>query len=149
MLTKKQMSGHCKKVGFAKRTQRRSRVLQGLYSHTKPRKRTLVETFYRENSMQDPIRPEKRQLLKSMKELFVELKKQHPSVKISLRSFFCYRPKSVKNVKFAHFRQCLCDIYLNPKLKTLNSCLAEKFECVRDLLEQTVCEFEGDCPKIK
>lgn len=142
------------KIGLSGRTTR-SKATGGLYRRLGNGKREMVRVFFTENSYPDPSKPHRRQLLKSVKELYTDFRRKHPSVRLSLASFFRYRPSAIKSVKLAVFRQCQCDICLNPKLKlsAINKWLPSesdaKFECVRDLLERTVCEFVTGMPKLE
>ena len=103
-----------------------------------------IRDFYYQNAVEDPCKSSKRsQLTKSVKELHNDFLKKS-RFNVSLRSFHCHKPKDIKSVRKMKFRQCLCEICLNPKLKVsrLNS-LAHKSESVRELLKESMCGFEG------
>ena len=106
--------------------------------------------FFFEHSHPDPCKKsKKRQLLRPVKDLHREFCSTHPEVKASCRSFYRWKPQDVASVKKVKFRQCLCDVCLNPKLKLerLNRLLTTKFENVRQLLNESVCCFESQ-PKL-
>ncbi|XP_070210071.1 uncharacterized protein [Littorina saxatilis] len=110
----------------------------------------LVLRFYEEHSHADPCKASRsRQLLRPVRDLHQDFLRLNPNNKISLRHFHRLKPKNVASVRKAKFRQCLCEICLNPKLKlqTLNM-LAPCFRSVREMLEESVCAFV-DMPKLE
>ena len=89
-----------------------------------------------------------KQLLKPVSQLHKEFVKATNS-KVSLQSFHQHKPDNIASVKKLKFRQCLCEVCLNPKLKLrrLNCELEVKCESVRKLLNESLCEFE-DAPHL-
>lgn len=103
-----------------------------------------VKQFYLEHSQADPCKVStRRQLLLPTRELHKLFEENDPDTKISLRTFNRLRPKNVASVRKAKFRQCLCEVCMNPKMKVerLNRLLKEKCGCVRDLLNESMCAF--------
>ena len=109
-----------------------------------PKLQADIRDFYHQNAVEDPSKPsKKRQLTKSVKELHKDFLTKS-RLNVSLRSFHRHKPKDIKSVRKMKFRQCVCEISLNPKLKVsrLNS-LSHKSESVRELLNESMCGFEG------
>ena len=53
-------------------------------------------------------------------------------------------PKDVASVRKLKFRQCMCEICVNPKLKLtrLSHYMKKKCDSVRELLGESVCAFD-------
>ena len=140
---KQQGSTSHDQIGLSKRYVNASK--RPLYKRNGHGGHETVREFYNANSQPDPCKKSsKRQLLKPVKELYKEFQRQHPEVKVSLRTFHRQKPSHLASVKKAKFRQCLCEVCLDPKLKlkTVNRFLKDKCDCVRDLLTESVCAFE-------
>lgn len=93
-----------------------------------------IREFFEENAVTRPCKTgKKKQLVKPVKELHKEfVTKTKRGGGVSLPSFHRHKPKNMASVKRLKFRQCLCEVCLNPKLKldTLNRMLARKCERV-------------------
>ena len=103
-----------------------------------------IRDFYNQNAVEDPCKSSKRrQLTKSVKELPKDFLTKS-RLNMSLHFFHRYKPKDIKSVRKMKFKQCLCEICLNPKLKVsrLNQ-LSHKSESVCELLNESMCRFEG------
>ena len=78
------------------------------------------------------------QLTKPVKQLFKEFKAKHKSINVSMRTFHRHKPKQVMSVTRLKFRQCMCEVCINPKMKVarLNVFLTEK--CKRTVERECV-----------
>ena len=112
-----------------------------------------VEKFYENESMPNPCKNSSKshQLTHSARVLYFKFRRLHPSAKVSLSTFQRLKPKYIASVKRLKFRQCLCDVCENPRMKVrrLNVFLKEKIESVKALLKETVCKYDGDFAKIE
>ena len=90
------------------------------------------------------------QLTKPVKQLFKEFKAKHKSINVSVRTFHRHKPKQVMSVTRLKFKQCMCEVCINPKMKVarLNVFLTEKCESVKELLKESVCELHGGVPNL-
>ena len=59
----------------------------------------------------------KKILPKSIRHLHKEFTDKHPDNKVSLRTVYRHKPKTIITNKHAHYRQCLCEICTNVDLK--------------------------------
>lgn len=121
-----------------------------LYKRRKRSTQESIQAFYDRVAYDDPCKTAKtKQLTKPVKELHKEYMKENPTAKVSLRTFHRHKPKNIRSVRKMKFRQCLCEICLNPKLKLLkfNTFLERKYESVRELMNETVCMFD-EIPEI-
>ena len=92
-------------------------------------------------------------LLLNTKQLFLEFKKEYPSVKIEFSKFSELRPKWVKTVNHSGIHSvCLCQYHQNVKL--LVSVIPGNFE-YKDILSKVACNIDlrkcmlhlcSDCP---
>ena len=92
-------------------------------------------------------------LLLNTKQLFLEFKKEYPSVKIGFSKFSELRPKWVKTVNHSGIHSvCLCQYHQNVKL--LVSVIPGNFE-YKDILSKVACNIDlrkcmlhlcSDCP---
>ena len=99
------------------------------------------------------LKHQKRLLLLNIKELFLEFKKEYPTVKIGLSKFCELRPKWVKTVNHSGMHSvCVCQYHQNVKL--LVSVIPGNFE-YKDILSKVVCNIDlrkcmpylcSDCP---
>ena len=79
-------------------------------------------------------------LLLNTKQLFLEFKKEYPSVKIGFSKFSELRPKWVKTVNHSGIHSvCLCQYHQNVKL--LVSVIPGNFE-YKDILSKVVCNID-------
>ena len=98
-----------------------------------PKVQADIRDFYNQNAVEDPCKSsKKRQLTESVKELHKDFLTKS-RLNMSLRFFHRYKPKDIKSVRKMKFKQCLCEICLNPRLKVsrLNS-LSHKSESMRE-----------------
>ena len=98
-----------------------------------PKVQADIRDFYNQNAVEDPCKSsKKRQLTESVKELHKDFLTKS-RLNMSLRFFHRHKPKDIKSVRKMKFKQCLCEICLNPKLKVsrLNS-LSHKSESMRE-----------------
>ena len=103
----------------------------------------LIHDYFENNSVDDPCRASAKKLLfRPVSELHREFVKATKS-RVSLRSFHRHKPRNIASIKKLRFRQCLCEVCLNPKLKLkrMNCELVEKCESVRELLNESMCKF--------
>ena len=133
-------------VGLAKRCVQRFKNNGPIYHRNKVfRVKVDVEAFFDEHAVANPCKSfKKRQLTLSVKELHKEFLVQHPGQKVSLRTFHRLKPKDVASVRKLKFRQCMCEICVNPKLKLtrLSHYMKKKCDSVRELLGESVCAFD-------
>ena len=130
--------------GFSKRYVKSTQKSPAYSRKNLPKLQADIHDLYNQNAVEDRCKSSKRrQLTKSVKELPKDsLTKSR--LNVSLRSFHRHKPKDIKSVRKMKFRQCLCEICLNPKLKvsSLNQ-LSHKSESVCELLNESMCGFEG------
>ena len=131
-------------VGFSKRfmTTTQEKTTFPYTNRTPSSTQALIQDFFKKNATDDPCRAAtKKQLLKPVSELHKDFVKE-TNTKVSLRSFHRHKPRNIASVKRLKFRQCLCEVCLNPKLK-----LRRLTVTVRELLNESLCEFE-DAPRL-
>ena len=133
-------------IGLAKRCVQRFKNKGPIYHCNKVfRVKVDVEAFFDEHAIANPCKSFKKcQLTLSVKELHKEFLVQHPGQKVSLRTFHRLKPKDVASVRKLKFRQCMCEICVNPKLKLtrLSHYMKKKCDSVRELLGESVCAFD-------
>ncbi|GFO44592.1 (S)-beta-bisabolene synthase [Plakobranchus ocellatus] len=87
----------------------------------------------------------KKVLSKSIANLHREFLMEHGNL-VSKATFFRHRPTHVKSFTKTPFRQCLCEVCLNPllKMKVINKHLPEekRVDSLKGLLKLTLCEGE-------
>ena len=99
------------------------------------------------------MKHQKRLLVLNIKELFLEFKKEYPTVKIGFSKFCELRPKWVKTVNHSDMHSvCVCQYHQNIKL--LVSVIPGNSE-YKDILSKVVCNIDlrkfklylcSDCP---
>ena len=143
-------------LGYSKRSLQRYKLVKGRVLYRRKRELPCAKTvakFYEIESMPNPCKNSSKthQLTQSTRVLYFKFRRLHPSVKVSMSTFQRLKPKYIASVKRLKFRQCLCDVCENPRMKVrrLNVFLTEKIESVKALLKETVCEYDGDYTKIE
>lgn len=105
------------------------------------KKKLIVEDYFNEVAVPLPDKRgvNKKILDKPVKQIFKTFSNTS-NHKLSLRTFFRYKPKSVLSVTKTKFHQALCDVCMNPKMKmaVLNSFLVVKTD-VDSISEMTLC----------
>lgn len=83
----------------------------------------------------------KKVLDKSVSKLHEEFIDTHGPL-VSRATFFRHRPKTILSFTKTPFRQCLCEICMNPmlKVKILNTVGWPKIQTLKDLINLTICE---------
>lgn len=141
-----------KRIGLSKYFLKKS-PQKSLYTSSGGKLKKNVADFFEEQAAPIPCKTStaKKQLLKSVKELLRDFTLKNDKVKVSLRSFHRLKPKNVQSVTKLKFWQCLCDICQNPKSKVtrLNFFLENKIENVKELLDESLCTYEGEFPKFE
>ena len=117
-------------VGVTQRFMTKTREVSSPYSKRAPSStQKLIHDYFEKNAGDDPCRASsKKQLLRPVSELHRDFVKATKS-KVSLRSLHRHKPRNIASVKKLRFRQCLCEMCLNPKLK-LGAC-GKMRECER------------------
>ena len=140
-------------IGMSKKSVKRlQRPTFGLYKRRKAfAGKEAVLAFYEKQALPNPCKGvSKKQLAASTPDLYRQFRLE-TNVQVSLRTFQRLKPKHVASVRHLKFRQCLCEVCENPrmKLKRLNMIMGEKVSGLKELLEECVCPFEGDVPQRK
>ncbi|KAK7493746.1 hypothetical protein BaRGS_00015075 [Batillaria attramentaria] len=135
----------CKEVGLSSRLSQAPPPYQSKGSKLQP---TITE-FFNEQAVENPCKAAsgRKQLTKSVKRLHNTLKRK--GVEISLRSLHRHKPKNI--VTKLKFRQCLCEICVNPKTKVgrLNALLPKDEEVSqKGLISASVHVHEGEYANI-
>ena len=127
-------SSNISDVGLTQRFMTKTPEVSSPYSKRAPSStQRLIHDYFEKNSVDDPCRASaKKQLLRPVSELHREFVKATKSW-VSLRLFHRHEPRNIASIKKLRFRQCLCEVCLNPKLKLkrMNCQLVEKCECER------------------
>lgn len=127
----------------------RGRSTTGLYAKKK-KYVAVIKNFYDSKSNFLPGKKGishtlkiKKGLDKSIVQLHQDFIETHGSL-VSRATFFRHRPRNILSFAKTPFRQCLCELCLNPmlKVKVLNSIGWPKVETLKDLITLTLCEGE-------
>lgn len=124
--------GHLEKVGLNKRFRQQDKPLYAKTKRAHLKTQKDIREFFEENAVPDPCKMgKKKQLVKLVKELHKEFVTKTKRG-VSLRSFHRHKPKNMASGKRLKFRQFLCEVCLNPKLKLerRNRMLARRCERV-------------------
>ena len=88
---------------------------------------------------------QKKVLTMSLSDLYQVYTDEHPEEKVSFITFCKKRPAHIVLFTKTPFRQCLCEVCINPmlKMKVLNGLLPEPIESLPALISHTICCNDG------
>ena len=112
-----------------------------------------IPVFYDENGVHLPgkrsvcmrTRTQKKILTMSLRDMYQVYTEEHPEEKMSFSTFCKKRPAHIVSFTKTPFRQCLCEVCINPmlKMKVLNGLLSEPIESLPALISHTICCNDG------